>query len=93
MRLVPTAFVCLAALSLQPAPSPQKAVPASLGWRRWLNGGPGLQLRLAPRLLASPVGRLALGPLRSELALSYSTVTDFARLRGLSMSQPFFSAT
>ena len=31
MRLVPTAFVCLAALSLPPAPTPQKAVPASLG--------------------------------------------------------------
>jgi hypothetical protein len=31
MRLLPTAFVCLAALSLQLAPSPQKAVPASLG--------------------------------------------------------------
>jgi hypothetical protein len=31
MRLVPTAFVCLAALSLQPAPSPQKALAASLG--------------------------------------------------------------
>ena len=31
MRLVPTAFVCLAALSLQAAPIAQKAVPASLG--------------------------------------------------------------
>ncbi len=31
MRLVPTAFVCLAALSLQAAPTAQKAVPASLG--------------------------------------------------------------
>jgi hypothetical protein len=31
MRLLLTAFVCLAALSLQPPPSPQKAVPASLG--------------------------------------------------------------
>jgi hypothetical protein len=36
---------------------------------------------------------LALGQLRAELALSYSTVTDFARLRGRSMSQPFFKAT
>jgi hypothetical protein len=36
---------------------------------------------------------MALGPLLSELALSYSTVTDFARLRGLSISQPFFKAT
>jgi hypothetical protein len=37
---------------------------------------------------------MALGPLLSELALSYSTVTDFGRLRGgLSMSQPFCKAT
>jgi hypothetical protein len=31
MRLVPAAFMCLAALSLQAAPIAQKAVPASLG--------------------------------------------------------------
>jgi hypothetical protein len=31
MRLVPAAFMCLAALSLQVAPIPQKAVPASIG--------------------------------------------------------------
>jgi len=29
MRLVPASFMCLAALSLQAAPIPQKAVPAS----------------------------------------------------------------
>jgi hypothetical protein len=29
----------------------------------------------------------------SQAGVDYSTVTDFARLRGLSMSQPFFSAT
>ena len=33
---------------------------------------------------------MALEPLLSELALNSSTVTDFAGLRGLSMSQPFF---
>ena len=31
MRLVPTAFVCLVALSQPAAPIAQKAVPASLG--------------------------------------------------------------
>jgi hypothetical protein len=28
-----------------------------------------------------------------EFCLGHSTVTDFARLRGMSMSQPFFNAT
>jgi len=36
---------------------------------------------------------MALGALLPELALSYSTVTDLARLRGLSTSQPFLKAT
>jgi hypothetical protein len=93
MRIIAAALVTLTALSLHAAPISKKATPASLG--------------LAPTL--EPVTRgCSLGWHRGywqdpsgerhwaaafRTGADYSTVTDFARLRGLSISQPRFKAT
>ena len=93
MRLVAAAFASPATLSLQAASVAMGPVPASLGLApvaELVARGciPGWHRGHWQDLWGSGIGVPV-----SRAGADYSTVTDFARLRGLSMSQPFFRAT
>ena len=82
MRLVAAAFAGLATLSLQAASGPNEpgAGIARLGAGR-RTCGPGLQPGLAPRSMAGPLGRMALGSLFPKLALTIRLLGPSGSLR------------
>jgi hypothetical protein len=92
MQLVAAAFAGLATLSL-PAARSQKRRCRGLAWCRSPNWRPKAAARAGAAVNGGASRENGIGVLVSRAGVDYSTVTDFARLRGLSMSQPFFSAT
>jgi hypothetical protein len=93
MRLVAAAFAGLATLSLPAASFPTSPVPASLGSAPVAELVPNAAARASAAVYGGISRANGIGVFVSQAGVDYSTVTDFARLRGLSMSQPFFSAT